>query len=646
MKKYLIIIFTLTALFAREDLHKSGREVLTKNEISKSGYSRLSDVLLLSNKLRIINYDGFRSDITFNGNKTFNAKQWYLLLDGLNIDIDYLDSRSINRLPINVDQVDSIVIINSSSLVNGKFANSGLIHIYTENNPNKFIINASYATKNETGDPGPFQFIDDNPVNVDQVGPDYTINSSVNFESIQASFSYKDHTHPATDQRLLFYDDQYEFTDRQVRLAGSYLRLSSRSIGISAVAGYSTTYDVPFSNVKGADLIYSKINSEQYSLKSSYYQAGFIGQHQINDTYAIEYQMITSVNKFESINDNFLGSKFSKLETDIRINGTYSKTEFQFGYNHIQNSAQQTNIFLTSKTHSFYGRANFSHIKNIKNEIGLHTSLIGNDLILGSYYNLLFELTRKTGLGINFTYEKNNSRQKSNPLFWYENGIKISSNDFSRINYDNTSEGEDNYTIDLYSYWYIINNLELKAKVKYKKYYNSKFHGYFFIYDDNRLTTSSVDYISHNGNILLYELSINHRAAEYFFQSISFQSSTASRDDLFIEHYKRFPEYFVKYKLEYDPYEDLSIWLMFEYISKTYWNDFSGIEDNSEGLFSEYLAERFLLDLTIRKKLLGERIELFAGFHNLLNQKITYYATGAYFPLAFSIKLKMNLEII
>ena len=106
------------------------KETISNEVIEASGLFRLSDILKLSNKIDFFTVDGYTCYTDINNLSLYLNQNWLVSVDNHITSLKLFDTININKIPINVSHIDSIIIITSPSIQNGIFIESGLIQIF------------------------------------------------------------------------------------------------------------------------------------------------------------------------------------------------------------------------------------------------------------------------------------------------------------------------------------------------------------------------------------------------------------------------------------------------------------------------------------------------------------------------------------
>lgn len=170
----LISAFTLGAL-AQPD---QGRQVILGSEIELAGTVKLSDIFHLINNKSITSVDGYTYQVSVGAYVPNDNHNWTIYVDGHKTDIGVLETQSINMLGLSVASIDSIVVVSRPGVYRGEYVPNPRLEITTKlaRQQNLGVVVAVGAA-NETGDPGPFRYTspDNRFLNVDKRGPDRDI---------------------------------------------------------------------------------------------------------------------------------------------------------------------------------------------------------------------------------------------------------------------------------------------------------------------------------------------------------------------------------------------------------------------------------------------------------------------------------------
>ena len=180
-----------------------GRDVVTRAMIEDAGLLRLGEVVRLAPQWSATTVDDFTWRAGPRSHLPGGDDAWTLLVDGRPVDVGGLGVVSLERLPIDLASIDSIVFISSPVLEGGVYASAGLVHIHTRRPGHGASALGRVGFGSETGDPGPFAFLPDGRQNRDRYGHESAVEGAVARGRWYAAGSYGASVHLPTDPLIL-----------------------------------------------------------------------------------------------------------------------------------------------------------------------------------------------------------------------------------------------------------------------------------------------------------------------------------------------------------------------------------------------------------------------------------------------------------
>ena len=180
-----------------------GREVVTREMIDAAGLLRLGEVVRLAPQWNAATIDDFSWRAAPRALGSGSEDRWTLLLDGSPVGIDILGVASLERLPIDLASIDSIVFVSAPTLEGGVFTDAGLIHIHTARPARAVSARGRLGFGSETGDPGPFAFLPAGRDNRDRYGHESAVEGAVRSGRWYAAGSYAASVHLPTDPLII-----------------------------------------------------------------------------------------------------------------------------------------------------------------------------------------------------------------------------------------------------------------------------------------------------------------------------------------------------------------------------------------------------------------------------------------------------------
>ncbi len=180
-----------------------GREVVTRTMIEEAGLLRLGELVRLAPHWSATTVDDFTWRAVPRSQLPGADDAWTLLVDGRPVETGALGIVSLERLPIDLASIDSIVFVSSPALEGGIFSTAGLVHIHTRRPDRGVSARGRVGFGSETGDPGPFAFLPDGRQNRDRYGHESAVEAAVARGRWYAAGSYSASVHLPTDPLIL-----------------------------------------------------------------------------------------------------------------------------------------------------------------------------------------------------------------------------------------------------------------------------------------------------------------------------------------------------------------------------------------------------------------------------------------------------------
>ena len=148
-----------------------GVQVITAEEMIEAGVTRLSDIFELAKGWTGASTDGYARDVSAAGRASLDVPAWEIIVDDVPMDLRVLGAQNINTVPLSVSEICRVELHTVPTLVAGRLAPFGAIHIRTCAPAPGISAHAVAGAGSETGDPGPFQYTEHATPNVDRSGP-------------------------------------------------------------------------------------------------------------------------------------------------------------------------------------------------------------------------------------------------------------------------------------------------------------------------------------------------------------------------------------------------------------------------------------------------------------------------------------------
>jgi len=634
------------------------REVITGSMIEGSGLFRISDIFLLTNKVRVNTIDGFTWSASINGLPSFQRQNWIVLLNGHRLGLNTYNNVNINMLPINITQIDSVEIITVPQIYNGIFTDYGLIHIHTKSKSQGTVLTFSQSAGNETGDPGPYAYTKYKSPNVEIVGSgtSFVLDVNNNNNSIIFGMNYEGHT--LTDwamkkrvQNIYSRSDDWIipelYPNPSIEKTSVFLNLKRR--------GIRNNYNIltSYSHSNKYFLFFQPMGREipiEYIIK----YVGINYYYNFSKKMVIAYRLHYSNNQFNKY-PNTLNMDFDWESNNVHVNienkfrvSSYSG-KFGFGFDRYSLNTDYELDKSFYDIYNIYFQFNHELIENINQNIDfMYLFSNGKRSIKGTSITKWF-INSKHKLKLILSKTERLLEEGNSLWYWSNLGYNI-------INPDYTINGDFNksniFTTDLVLESKINEKLTVAVSNYYRCFNNSYLVEQFYnINSENgNITSSPIEiFTNQGGNILGVNLTlksnIKSSITQYF--QYDYQNEFYS-DELFNNMMKSFPKQILDYHFNYSPIEDFSIWTKCRYTSSTQWDNYKNINGlpyqiihQDTLLYSDTIEGINMIDIGIQKWFFKRKIKSNMFLRNVFNQSIRYHPIGASFDLTLFLQITL-----
>ena len=626
--------------------------IINSEEIINSGLFRNDNLFSLINNWDRISPDGYTWQISANALNSFQQQGWLLMLDGQRIDLNFMHYKNINYLPLVVNQIDSVEIINSPQIHSGEFSSEGLIHIHSVKPKSGFSLNVRVATGNPTGDPGPYVFTEYVSENVEEDGPEISLSMDYGSNSIFGRVLLFTETFAASDETIRERTPNIAYDSLKIRRFMPSLQLGTNLFnGVhNFFVGYSTSEQQPIypESNKSNNLFYFPESVKDYSAHSIFKHIGLSGQLHFTVDNGLNYQLKASSNEISDPNGNdsnisdqkttnYLFNSEFRLRTN-RFGISYEHTKIKANY-----SSNETKIDLF-KVYSelqwkFNGETDFGlniFLVKAKSDLGLNSSLIS-----------IWKPMKGFSTVFNLGYMERIPDEDRRIWFYINKGYDL----LSRLDIDYAIEGEiqksKKLTADL--------NLNYKTQAKfeysigfiYRNFFNTSLEFVDADYIPEQSGFASFTTLNNNssGQIAGTSFGIKNILSRTINHEIYYRFQTVLEGNNFFKYeWKTIPEHKLVYKFSFTPVQSFSIWAGLTFLSATKWEGFANLSDLSDGFYDEEIDSSFLLDVAFRKWFWQNYLRFALTFKNILNDEVRYHPVGPDFPLSIYFQAELAFE--
>tara|TARA_B100000029_G_scaffold484450_1_gene536661 strand:- start:460 stop:2439 length:1980 start_codon:yes stop_codon:yes gene_type:complete len=655
MKKIIyIIIFLNFHLIANHQSNNNliNREVINHQTIAHSGLILLSDILQLSNQIRISTIDGFLWFPTINGLDPSGNQDWIIMVDNHRMNLKTFDVININFLPININEIDSIEIVSSPHIYKSFFSNSGLIHIHTDNNKKNII--ASIIGGNESGDPGPYHYISGmSSPNVEHMGGVAALNLKINKNKNYYYLAFNSSAYPMTDWSIINRLDNIFYT---LELPGSglhpFISKHSTLIGIDRKMKYS---DISFlANYSYSDkyfLFFKPIGMEI----PTKYNNGYLGFNYNNQLFRksnLAYNLSYSFNKLSKY-PNALEFNFDynlkNLHTSLELATMILDSRLTMGIA-FDRFKLNTDYNLRKSYYDIYKIFSSLHYKlsdYIDSKIDVMAIISSDKYSIKSSYSSALRFNDNNRVNLNVSYIEKLLNENSNLWYWQSLGY-----DLLDINYLSDTDYEKNkmFTIDIVWKNNSIDNTDIEFKNYFRSFKDNYFEDYSYTFNPDNdfiLLDSLSIHTDQSLETVGLSISLKNKMNQRIEQSLSYDIQFGLSGGHLLSSIKNIPSQSLKYHLMYSVADNFSVWMRFNYLSDSFWDDYQMIDGvvyatviGEDLSYSDWIDSFNLIDIGFQRWFLDRKIKTNLFLRNILNQNYRYH------PIGVSFDFSMYLEFV
>ncbi len=657
VERFLKIILNVWVVFAsilsanifpqNEFKDEISRQIIYRDQIKLSGISRLSDLFPLFNDWHSTTIDGYRWNI-YSIKTPFDQNQnWILMLDNQKIDLNFFDVKNINFLPISSRNIDSIEVYSSTKLHRGEFSEYGIINISSRKPPKGFSFHSEIFTGNESGDPGPYKYVDElYSENIDIIGPDYSFGLEYGSEIISATINYKTNAYiyPSADSPVYYRVENYGFKYRKVFMDAISTTLDFPTLPgkPNIIAGYSGTGKYNIFSKYGSDLIFYDPVFCEIPVDDRFVHLGLTGTFDFEKTAVLNYSLKWSSTKTKN------PKEFSQYLLDWRMDNFYFNTEYLSGWNKFnykiggafsQSNAITNYALKESKINLYktYASLQSSYLSNVNQVIDLMIINNGRQSAFKSSFRNSVRLSHKNYIEFNLNYAERLGEEENSLWYWILRGYKIPYN--CTINADTNNNSKSTNVFGEIAWTHIFNDeLKFKLGTFYNRALNFNYQNQEMIFDPANKTVFSNSFLSSqiSGNNFGFSFLAEQRFSLNLSHSLYYSYSTEiNSSPLYSNLWNSLPNHKLHYNGSYNYENNFGINIGVTFLSAAQWRNFTTVEKDSEGLYQSKQDSKLLWDVSLLKYFWNKRLKINLIFKNLLNQQNNYTPLGAHFDFSF-----------
>ena len=621
-----------------------GRRVLDSEALKEAGVARLSDIMLLIDGWAPVTVDGFSWQSSSWGLDPLQTQQWIVLVDGVRVDINLLGVTSLNRLPVNAGQVDSVEVVSVPQFYQGEFIDGGLIHIFTKSDGEKTELRGTAFSGNETGDPGPYRYTEYTSPNVDKIGPDFAVDGVYGVGNAYAGAEYNKQRHYATDAAT---------RDRNFAIAaGEYPQLNLNG-GAAAIGGklFGGWLHGFFGSSKFEDFFFYKPYGREIPVVSRLTTTGLRGYHSPGSKLHLNYRFVFTENELgqrkNSLDLDF-DWKINTLRAEFDVSGELGKSRNRAGVSVERHEAVTSyvlskNDFVLTR---FFADTDIEFAQGYRQRFGVSATSGENDVSFDAMTAAKYRVNRKHRLDVVLAYTERRPERDGRIWFWRERGYGFLDDAGVAVTTDKPMETARKITFDgtLSSDPGGVYNWMVSAFYRDFKDYQLEAQRFAFDHDEQAFGGPVHLRAGEGGAVTGGEAVFEIRPDPRVRLRTSYRSQTAvSGDIFFMRQWDAIPTHQFRQYASYSPVPNFTIWARLGYMSGTEWYDYRDAEAQTGGRYSGSIDGFVVLDAAVQKWFWHRRIRGSLLFTDLLNQSPRYHPIGASFDFSAFVQVEIIL---
>ncbi len=622
------------------------RQVITGAMIKAAGIQTISGIFYLANDWNFYSIDGYERELSANGLSSYQQQNFIVMIDGQRIDDKVFDVQNINQLPISIDQVDYVVLINTPQIYNGEFTSGGLIDIHTKK-PAKGLSAFGYqGVGDQTGDPGPYAFTGFRTPNVDKMGYYLSGGASIAADNWYLKASTKTEQNFETDGEVNNRVSNLYPNYNKAYMYSTYYKLNVKLLG--------GNQQLMLGNTRHYDFFFFKPYGDEIPVYRFFKHLGLSGTINPGGNFGIKYSLIYSVNEIgqwvNKLNLDFNWQQFNyyaKLQGNYTINNLF--LTFGGGYKNLTGRSPENSFKKSLDIANIYSGIDYKLSKEFIQSLGLFAVNSGSNTALNGYLRNYWDLGSAGYLRSSYAFSERLFREDPNYWYWYTQGYKFKASEiFSPIIYGNigTSKlfsADINYGINLNS------KLSFSAAVNYRHFSNYYIEKQPYQYFENQSSFYAPVEIFTNsglkvfgGNALIEYTLIPGLTQKFYYG----YEKDIWGSKLFRDIWQEFPVNKLSYEINFKPSTDFGIWAKVNYASATTWIDYKYADNQTAANYKMKVLPLFITDVSIQKWFWHRRIWANLLFRNIFDQSERYIPIGVSNTLRFYFQIQVFLDSI
>ncbi len=632
------------ALYAADDAPEGiGRRVFDAEALDEAGVARLSDIMLLIDGWAPVTVDGFSWQSSPRGLDVLQTQQWIVVVDGIRVDINLLGVTSLNRIPVNAGQIDSVEVVSVPQFYQGEFADGGLIHIFTKRAGNGVEVHGAAFSGNESGDPGPYRYTEYSSPNVDRIGPDYAADVAYGATDVYAGAEFNSQRHYATDSATRYRNFAISSgAYPQIELGGGAAAAGGKLFG-----GWLHGF---FGSSKLEDYFFYKPYGREIPIVSRLTTTGVRGHHTLSPGLGLDYRLVYNQNELgyrQNAFDLNFDWRLNTFRAELDLSGEIGRSRNRAGVNFERHEAvtgyalSKNDVVLTR----FFADTDIGFARRYRQRFAVSATSGEGDATFDAMTAAEFVVGRRHRFDLVLAYAERRPERDGRIWFWRERGYGFLDDAGVTVTADAPMETARKITLD--GAWSFDPGGAYNWRVSafYREFKDYQLEDQRFAFDADQQAFGGPIHLraGEGGAMAGGEAVFKFRPDRRVELRTTYRlQSSVSGDDFFKRQWDAVPTHQFRQYASFSPVSSFTIWARLGYLSGTEWYDYRDAATQTDGLYNGTIDGFVCLDAAAQKWFWQRRIRGSLLFTDLLGQSPTYHPIGA----SFDFSLFVQLEII
>jgi len=574
-----------------------------------------------------------------NSQSHYGDSAWRIIIDEVELNMGLFGVQNINMIPVNLTEVTSIEVISTPEFSGGEILTKGVLKYTTESIEKREYISGSFNIGNETGDPGPHRYTEFSSINIDKIGPDMSVNVAYPLDKWKYTGGIAYRQYFPTDEHIM---------GRIRRLAIDHPKVKNLTFSSTVRNHLKSRWQwlaAAFYSLDENYIFYSPALTE---ILAKHHYLQLITQFSI-DRKVKAYVSHVQNGLTEQENLLALDPEFMINENTLLVEFIQAGDGYQFvnglKWHYVSATSADWEGRKDYSRGSFHSGLQYQIAKNIKQQLNVvfeirDSQVTGNAQLKSSIKNENFLLDINLFSGSIF------SKDEQSISFWTEQGYTFFS-ELGQINPAATGPVKET-----------MSSMDITLSTTQVSW-NGSINIYYRYFDDfgftqqhisynsetDLLDAANVYYMDVEGAVSGMDMRLQYQFTSNFSQRFDLAwSNVISGDNELIQIWRARPELKLNIISEYYKQKKYSLAFALRFLGESYWNEFSGILDTSNGYYDESVPSFWTADFSFGKSFWHQRLHGLLVIRNITNEPLHSHPVGSHQHMGFFIKVSFKLS--